>query len=718
MEQHIAVYLEEAVELLAELEISLLDLEERPDDKELINRVFRAMHTIKGSGAMVGFDAVAAFTHEVETVFDLVRDEKMVITKELLDLTLKSRDHISALLDSSSGKGEVDKEQGDSIIEGLRRLVPQTWTDRKLQEAIAPSAGNTGYEDAGQKTWRIRFQPNREILLCGSNPLALINELRSLGDCLVKAYFDKVPPLDTLVSEQCYIYWDILLTTNRGEDAIKDVFIFVEDDCHITIELIDDCEQKEDESYKKLGEILVERGDVSPEELQDVLRQQRPLGELLVDKGVVSPEKVQSALGEQQHIKQIRQERVVPEPSASIRVPAERLDQLVNLVGEMVTVQARLTQVAKTYRRSKSGNALNDNTLSRAAFVSIAEEVERLTNELRDTALNIRMLPIGSTFSKFKRLVRDLSRELGKEIEMETFGEDTELDKTVIEKLNDPLVHIIRNSIDHGIEKPDDRIKAGKPAAGRIRLGAEHAGDSVLITIHDDGGGINRDTIRNKAIELGMISAGADLTDQDILGYIFAPGFSLAAKITNVSGRGVGMDVVKRNIEGLRGTIVVDSELGTGTTITLKIPLTLAIIESLLVKTGDGHFVLPLATVEECVELSRADIKESHGRNVAKVRGHLTPYICLRDQFTIPGDRPEIEQIVIVSVQGSRIGFVVDFVVGEHQTVIKPLGLLYQDVKGISGATILGDGSVALILSPGDLAKMAGNLEHEKLTSQ
>jgi two-component system chemotaxis sensor kinase CheA len=312
-------------------------------------------------------------------------------------------------------------------------------------------------------------------------------------------------------------------------------------------------------------------------------------------------------------------------------------------------------------------------------------------------------------------MVRDLSQELGKEIEMETFGADTEIDKTVIEKLNDPLVHIIRNSIDHGIEKPADRIAAGKPAIGTIRLGAEHAGDSVLITIRDDGAGINRDAIRTKAVELGMIAPHADLTDQEIYSYIFAPGFSMAAKITNISGRGVGMDVVKRGIEGLRGTIVVDSELGKGTVITLKIPLTLAIIESLLVKIGETHFVLPLGAVEESIELSRDDIRAAHGRNLAKVRGNLTPYICLRDQFGIHSTRPDIEQIVIVSVQGVRIGFVVDFVVGEHQTVIKPLGVLYLDVKGISGATILGDGSVALILSPGDLARMAETAELDQL---
>ena len=700
IEQHIAAYREEAGELLAELETSLLDLEETPEDKDLIARVFRAMHTIKGSGAMFGFDDIAAFTHEVETVFDMVRNGNMVVTKELLNLTLKSRDFISDLLDASAGCGEADKEQGDAIIAGLQGLIPQMVMGQMEMPAKPPAKKET--VESEQKTWRIRFQPNRELLLCGSNPLGLINELRDLGTCLVTAQFDQVPSLDSLVSEHCYLYWDIILTTNRGREAIDDVFIFVEDDCRITVEMIDENTITGGEStYKKLGEILIERGDVSANALQEVLQQQRPLGELLVNGGVVTQEKVQSALNEQQHVKQIRQERTTPDAAASIRVPAERLDQLVNLVGEMVTVQARLTQVS---------NARLD-----PVFISIAEEVERLTNELRDTALNIRMLPIGSAFSKFKRLVRDLSQELGKEIEMVTFGEDTEIDKTVIEKLNDPLVHIIRNSIDHGIEKPEKRLAAGKPRAGTIRLGAEHAGDSVLITIYDDGGGINRDAIRNKAISLNMISASADLTDQEIYSYIFAPGFSMAATITSVSGRGVGMDVVKRGIEGLRGTIVVDSELGTGTTITLKIPLTLAIIESLLVKIGPSHFVLPLAAVEECVELSQFDIAESHGRNVARVRGHLIPYIRLRDQFAIPGGRPEIEQIVIVSVQGARIGFVVDFVVGEHQTVIKPLGVLYQDVKGISGATILGDGSVALILSPSDLEKMAEISEHEQL---
>ena len=701
MNQPTDTYREEASELLAELETSLLELEERPDDNDLINRVFRAMHTIKGSGAMFGFDDIAAFTHEVETVFDMVRNGKMVVTKGLLDLTLKSRDHISYLLEASTTGEAVNKADGDAIIVSLRQLTPEAASpvSQVPETGAVPSAVKD--KEGGYKTWRIRFRPNRELLLCGTNPISLLNEMRDLGTCQVLAQFDDVPFLSDLIGEHCYVYWDIILAGSCEMAAIQDVFIFVSDDCEIKIELVD-CENcaevdGDDPDYKKLGEILVDRGDLSPADMQKALSMQKRLGELLVDQGIVTPEKVHSALVEQQQVKAVRQERTAPDAAASIRVPAERLDQLVNLVGEMVTVQAHLTQVA---------TVLND-----ATFVAIAEEVERLTNELRDTALNIRMLPIGSTFSKFKRLVRDLSQELGKEIEMETFGADTELDKTVIEKLNDPLVHIIRNSIDHGIERPEVRTAAGKPAMGTVQLGAEHSGDSVLITIRDDGAGLDRNIIRAKAIEQGLIPANAELTDQEIFAQIFAPGFSTATKVTNVSGRGVGMDVVKRGIDGLRGTIGIDSQRDVGTTITLKIPLTLAIIESLLVKIGDSHFVLPLAAVEECVELTRADVDASHGRNLANVRGNLTPYISLREQFAINGERPESEQIVIMSVHGARIGFVVDFVVGEHQTVIKPLGRFYQDIKGVSGATILGDGSVALILDSGILAQTAETTE-------
>ncbi|KAB0664697.1 chemotaxis protein CheA [Oryzomonas japonica] len=702
IEQHIVTYREEANELLAELETSLLELEENPTDEELIGRVFRAMHTIKGSGAMFGFDEVAQFTHEVETVFDLVRNGKMTVSKLLLNLTLRARDHIKSLLDASVSGEESDRAEGEAVIAGLKQLVPSSPNEPSpppVQSQPAPDA-----EAETLKTWRIRFKPCPEIFLSGTKPLGLINELRELGTCHVVAHTAGVPVLNDMNPELCYIYWDIILTTARGMDAIKDVFIFIEDDCELKVDLIDDGGTGDtDLDYKKLGDILVERGDLSPMEIQKILGLQKRFGELAVAVGAITPDKVQSALVEQQHVKNVRQERATQESTSSIRVPAEKLDLLVNLVGELVTVQAHLSQTA----------ALHGNT----DFASIAEEVERLTNDLRDTALNIRMLPIGTTFSKFKRLVRDLSQELGKEIEMETEGAETELDKTVIERLNDPLVHLIRNSIDHGIEMPDVRLAAGKPAQGTVHLGAMHSGDSVLITIRDDGAGLDKEAIRAKAVERGIIAATAELSDKEIYNLIFAPGFSTAAKVTNVSGRGVGMDVVKKAIEGLRGSIDITTAQGTGSTITLKIPLTLAIIESLLVRIGPDYFVMPLSSVEECVELTRDNIEEAHGRHLANVRGAIVPYIPLRDQFSISANRPDIEQIVITNIHGTKVGFVVDSVIGEHQTVIKSLGRMYRDVRGISGATILGDGTVALILDMGLLLQSAEALEQGGVSS-
>lgn len=703
-EQHIATYREEAGELLAELETSLLELEDNPQDNDLINRVFRAMHTIKGSGAMFGFDDIARFTHEVETVFDQVRNGKMQVTRTLLDLTLQARDQITSMLEASAGGPPSDEANGQRIIAGLQQLLPQAAPRSAVTETAVAAPASA--DNSTNRTYRIRFKPLPEVMLGGTNPINLLNELRDLGSCEVIAHLDAIPTLDQLIPEHCFFYWDIILTTSRGIEAIKDVFIFVEDDCDLKIDLIDDSSAPtSDDNYKKLGDILVERGDLSPVEMQKILSMQKRFGEILVEQGLVPASKVQAALLEQQQVKQVRQERTATAPAAaeaalSIRVPAERLDHLVNLVGELVTVQAHLTQIA--------GNR-HDNEIS-----AVAEEVERLISELRDTTLNMRMLPIGSTFSKFKRLVRDLSAELGKEIDLETTGAETELDKTVIEKLNDPLVHLIRNSIDHGVEMPDIRRAAGKPAKGVVHLAAEHSGDSVLVTIRDDGAGLDKERIRAKAIERGLITATTELTDKEIFNLIFAPGFSTAQKVTSVSGRGVGMDVVKKAIEALRGTIDIASQQGKGSVITLRIPLTLAIIETLLVRIDKSYFVLPLTMVEECIELTRADVQAAHGRHLAHVRGELTPYINLRSEFEITANQPDIEQIVILSVNGKRIGFVVDDVVGEHQTVIKTLGKLYRDVRGISGATILGDGTVALILDPGLLVQSVAMTEQEQ----
>jgi two-component system chemotaxis sensor kinase CheA len=704
-ENHAEVFREEAFELLSELESSLLALEEDPGDADIVGRVFRAMHTIKGSGAMFGFDTVASFTHEVETVFDLVRKGEMAVTKPLIDATLAARDRIRAMLDVPPGEAEApeDRAETEALVARFRAFVPSRTAEPAQPEA--PKKGAAEKKDGESRevvTYRIRFRPPNDLFQRGTNPVSLLKELRDLGDLRVVAMTEGIPSLEEADPERCYIAWDMILTTDREENAIRDVFIFVDEPGAVAVEVIDSSGNHPSEAdYKKLGDILMERGDLVDEKLRQALGRQKRLGELLVESGVVTPGQIQSALLEQKVVKEQREKRQAAENAASVRVPAERLDMLVNLVGELVTVQARFSQTSAER---------ND-----ADLISIAEEVERLIADLRDNVMNIRMLPIGSSFAKFRRLLRDLSAELGKEIEMATEGEDTELDKTVIDKLNDPLVHLIRNSIDHGIELPDLREAVGKPRRGTIRLSAIHSGAHVLIKIEDDGAGLDKEAIRAKATERGLIQPGAQLTDKELFNLVLLPGFSTAKKVTSVSGRGVGMDVVKQAIESLRGAIDISSERGKGSVITIKLPLTLAIIDGFLVSVGDGFFVLPLSSVSECVELQRNESTDAHGRNIANVRGQIVPYIRLRERFAIEGDRPDIEHIVITEFEDTRVGFVVDRVVGEHQTVIKTLGRIYAGIKGISGATILGDGTVALIL---DIQRIAREVEAEETGGQ
>ncbi|BCA80676.1 chemotaxis protein CheA [Desulfuromonas sp. AOP6] len=695
MESQRAAFREEAGELLAELEESLLELEERPEDMDVVGRVFRAMHTIKGSGAMFGFEAIASFTHEVETVFDLVRTGQLPVTRDLVDLSLAARDQIKRLLDAADPAAADESPEGARLIGAFRAMQP-----RQKATASSPKGAEKAADkkaDAEAAVYRIRFKPFPQLLRGGTNPVCLLNELRDLGPCEIVAQPSDIPFLDELDPEECHVHWDVVLTTEAGLDAIRDVFIFVEDEAEIRINRIDDGLDLAEGQTRRLGEILVERGDISQSQLQELLGQQQKIGEKLIASRLVEPGQVTAALAEQNQVRQLQEKRKQEEAQSSLRVPAEKLDAMVDLVGELVTVQSRLSQVAAQR---------NDSDL-----LAIAEEVERLTAELRDNTLNIRMLPIGTTFSKFKRLVRDLSRELGKEIDLQTSGGDTELDKTVIEKLGDPLVHLIRNSIDHGIESPEKRQAAGKPRLGTIHLSAEHSGDSVIIRIQDDGGGLNREAIRQKAVERGLISEGEVLADHDLYQLIFAAGFSTATSVTSVSGRGVGMDVVKRAIEALRGSLEIDSQPGVGALISIRIPLTLAIIESLLVRLGDSHFVLPLDAIEECIELTAETRGQAKGRSLVNVRGQLIPYIDLRRQFAVDGERPTVEQVVITRVNHQQIGFVVDHVIGEHQTVIKSLGRFYRGIEGVSGATILGDGSVALIL---DIASLLKAVEQEK----
>ncbi|TIH19876.1 chemotaxis protein CheA [Marinifilum sp. JC120] len=700
------VFKEEAYELLGELETSLLELEDVPDDMDIINRVFRALHTIKGSGSMFGFEAIAEFTHEVETVFDMVRNGELAISKNLLTLSLSARDHIYSMLESSSGEG--DSSLGDGILEGLKDVathgdevddfeeepVVATVEVHEAKDPIVDSVNKTSADQPLKSLYQIiiKVAPGNDVEEESLDPL--MAELGRIGMVRSKILYKEIEiwwdvifesDVDSMSIEEIFFFTDVPVTVNVREVAREDIA----DVLNITHadEDIDDVSVSA-KSTKKLGEILVERGDVPPETIDAVLADQKPLGELLTEKGVVSKDKVESALAEQNAAKEFKtaakKSRKKIDTASSIRVSAEKLDYLVDLVGELVIVQAQISQVV-----SSKGDP---------SLTVLSEELERLSDELRDSTLGIRMLPIGTTFSKFRRLVRDLSEDLGKEIDLNTNGAETELDKTVIERLGDPLVHLLRNSIDHGIEDPKTRTAKGKSRRGTITLSAEHSGGDVMILIEDDGKGMSKEAIKAKAAEKGLITADQDLSDKEIFNLIFEPGFSTAQSVTNVSGRGVGMDVVKRAIDSLRGSIDITSQEGKGTIITIRLPLTLAIIDGLQVRVNDDYFVIPLSLVEECVELTRKDVEESNGQQFVNLRGEIVPYIRIREWFEVEGESPPIEQIVITGLDGSRIGVVVDTVIGEHQTVIKSLGRVYRDVEGISGATIKGDGTLALIL--------------------
>ncbi len=709
--EYAEAFREEAAELLAELETSLLELEESPGDKKLVGRVFRNMHTLKGSGAMFGFDDVATFAHQVETVLDKVRNGDIPVSKKLIDLTLEARDHIKKLLESLGG-GEADVEGGLAIIAAMNLLgegeaapPPVAASAVSAPEQPLPLAPETpkaevAEEDVGREEPRlvhylVRLEPGPDFFTGGGDIAALLPELEKVGECTVLAECcqDRVQRQEAC---DCDSFVDFLVSTAAGVNAIRDALIFVESSCKVTVTVGGTANDGE-ECHKRLGEILVERGDITAEGLNRALSLQKPLGEIIVENELTSPRRVESALAAQREIDKKQGAGKAVAASESIRVAADKLDRLIDLVGELVVTQARLSEIASE--------------IEHPALAEPVEEVERLTAELRDSVLNVRMMAIGITFGKFRRLVRDLSSELGKEVRMVTSGAETELDKTVIERLSEPLIHLIRNCIDHGIEAPAERLAKGKSAEGEIRLIASYAGAQVLIEVIDDGRGINSDKLFAKAVEKGVVKAGAELSREEINNLIFAPGLSTAAQVSNVSGRGVGMDVVMNTIRGLKGKVVVASEEGLGTTISIRLPLTLAIIDGLLVKAGDTHFVLPLEQVEECVELSREDIARFHGRRVFQVRDHLVPYVRLRDFFAMDGARPDLEQMVIVHADGEPVGMVLDNVIGEHQTVIKTLGWVYRNAEGLSGATILGNGEVALIVDVGTVVKQARDAE-------
>jgi len=698
MDRQKELYREEAYELLDGLEESLMELEKNPKDLDVVGRVFRAMHTIKGSGAMFGFNDIASFTHTIEAVYDLVRDGKITVDQHLISLTPASCDVIREMLDASRDGTTPSVEKATLLTSAFMGYLPDSSeADTDRQAGSQPGIERQQVGDLVERTWRIRFKPHRNIFSNGTNPALLLRELGSLGTCSIVSHLEDLPDLSLMDPESCYVWWDVVLTTTADYNAIRDVFIFVEDLCELTIEVIDAPGETDDENplYKRIGEILLERGDITTEAVMEALRSQKRLGEILVETKAIHPSAVQAALVEQEQVRAARRKRMAGDDTTSVRVPSAKLDALVNLVGELVTVQARLSQISS--RRNE------------AELIGVAEEVERLSSELRDITMGIRMLPIGTSFAKFRRLVRDLSTELGKETRFVMEGEETELDKTIIDKLSEPLVHLIRNSMDHGIEPPGTREQNEKARAGTIKLSAIHSGAYVFISVSDDGRGLDAEAIRAKALAKGIIAPDQALSEKELYSLIFEPGFSTVTEVSSVSGRGVGMDVVRSTVDSLGGTVEVESMPGRGTTVTLKLPLTLAIIDGLLVRIDEESYILPLSVVVECVEITRHDQESIPGRHLVKVRNEIIPYIPLRKTFRLDSTPPDIEQVVITEIAGKRVGFVVDKVIGQHQTVIKSMGSMLKRIEGISGATILGDGTVALII---DVNKIVHHDEH------
>ncbi|MGR3496198.1 chemotaxis protein CheA [Citreimonas sp.] len=634
-------FIQEATEILEGLDVTLLELEAHPTDTARIDAVFRALHTLKGSGAMFGFTALSKFLHHFENAFDRIRSGEGVVSAELIQLSLASRDHMERMIARGPDPeaGSPPDAETDALVDKIRQLVDKMHAG---DAAAAPAP-------AGRR-FIIDFKPAPDSMRHGLRPDLLLAELAELGTAEITCLGDDVPALEDLDPAACRLAWHVELHATAGRDAIEDVFIFASDgDLEIT----------------ELGADTGAEAESAPAKAAEVAA------------------KTEAAQAPEQAMAK----------SASVRVQSHRLDELMDQLGELVIAQARLNRISTD---------VQDSTLS-----GVAEEIERLVTGLRDATLSIRMLPIELVFGKFRRVVRDLSGELGKQVRLDTRGGETEVDKNVIDSLTEPLVHIIRNAIDHGIESPQERAARGKPEHALVRMQARQSGGEVLISVTDDGAGLDAEAIRARAIERGLIAAEQEISEDQLYNLIFEPGFSTAKSLSSVSGRGVGMDAVRRVIEDLRGVVEVKSRPGFGTQVTLRLPLTLAIIDGLLVKVAGVPFVLPLSSVEECVDLPADEKARESGRALLHIRDQLVPYVYLDTVFGFDRQPEDDRRIVVSSIDGKRMGLVVDEVVGQHQTVIKPLSIYHRGIEGLSGSTILGDGSVAMILDVNALIKRA-----------
>ncbi len=682
----LATFEAEAAELLVDMESQLLALEAGSADSDAIHAIFRAAHTIKGSGGLFGFDALVAFTHHVESLIDEMRDGTRAITPELISLLLRCCDEMGGLVSEALGRRERTQQdilRAEGLVVEIQSAMGSGIQDSKV--SVPASDAPTQHDFSSQNeeevaspaesNWSVKVSFGHDVFRNALDPLSFIRYLGTLGTIEdIHSSLRDVPEFEQWDPETCYLDVSLRVRGVLSKEQVESAFGFVMDYCELDVSL----QSSTDTSYSLPS---VQGSQADSNALSEALSQ-------------VADHRAQPAPASVA-------QTITAKPSAPensfLRVEAEKLDHLINLIGELVIAGASCNLISSQLRSSE--------------MIEATSSVSTLIESIRDSALNLRMVQIGGTFNRFQRVVRDLSRELGKTIDLKISGADTDLDKAVVEKITDPLTHLVRNSIDHGIEATEARIAAGKPSIGTLQLNAYHDSGNIVIEVADDGGGINVEKVRQKAIERGLISETSILSDRDIRNLIFEPGFSTAESVTNVSGRGVGMDVVRRNIENLRGTIDIESTLGVGTTIRIRLPLTLAIIDGFLVGVGGAAYVVPLGMVLECIELRSDDLEHSHGRDFVNLRGEVLPFIRLSHLFNRQRVSNDNETIVVVRYGSLSAGLVVDELLGDFQTVIKPLGRLFNKVKGISGSTILGNGNVALILDIPALIDLAVSRE-------
>jgi two-component system, chemotaxis family, sensor kinase CheA len=724
------MFYEEARELLIALEEGLMDLERRQSDRAHLDRTFRAAHSLKGAAGMVGLSAVAEFTHGIEAVLDKIRGGSLAVDSDIITTLLEARDHLAMMVESEAVKapippsGELSQRlnlllrgprpteagagRSDRAAPGPAEKVPESKpkrkrAPRKTKKMAAAEAGTSGLlQQAGAEgelpVYQITLVPGPDVLRRGVNPLGVLDELRELGETTITTDTDLVPPLEQLDPERCYLSWTIQVKTAASAERISEAFLFFADDSALSIARL-----APDGKLLPVRLATVSAGDaVSPPlGFEAPAAAVSPPPEVVPSVGPAgaAPSQVGARTGNGKAPKVSQPEVAVPPAAAAplaapspslprlharIRVDAGQLDELVGLAGELVVVTDNLLGLREIPGVERWTHAI--------------EALERVSREIRDTTLDLRMVPVDELFSRFPRVVRDLADRSGKEIELRIIGQDTRLDRTIVERLSDPMIHLIRNAVDHALELPQERVGKGKARVGRITLSAGHEGDRVAIRVEDDGRGLDCEKIVRKGISLGMVPTGTPADDPRVVSLIFEPGFSTRDTISELSGRGVGLDVVRDAVRALRGSVAVESSPGKGTAFIFRLPLTLALIDGLLVETGGGRYVVPMAQVEECIALDRMEMALSRERNCVSVRGDLVPTVSLRNLFRGDGLPPERQELLLTRHAGQRVGVAVDRLVGRVQAVIQSLGENLHGLNRFSGATILGDGTVSLIL--------------------